>query len=864
MPLAQTASEHFPRDLEDQGMLAYVDYQVRKRGAAPAVTFGAITLNYADLALRTRSYAAGLAGCGVKAGTRVAVAVGRSESLIPLLLAIWSLRAAYVPIDPAHPLIRQTYILENAQADVLVTDNRHNGLQFAGVTVEPSELLRVPPRNFRTLAPADYLPSDCAYLIYTSGSTGNPKGVVITQGNLLNFLLAMKTRPGLKPQDRLLAITTIAFDIHILELFLPLLTGAQVVVAAKREASAPLELQGLIDRHRITALQATPATWRMLLSGGWQPRQPLKILVGGEALPSDLLPHLHAASTELWNMYGPTETTVWSTCHRISRNDDRIYIGRPIRHTTVHVVDEQLQPVADGVVGELLIGGAGVAAGYYRNPELTRQKFIHLPALESGVLYRTGDAVIRHSNGDIEYIDRIDNQIKIRGFRIEPGEIEQLLARWPQIRQAVVVAANFALNDKRLIAFYLGEPMPSTQLQDYCSEHLPAHMVPRYFVRLEQFPMTANLKVDRKVLVNMGTNYLTEQKKQIATNARDDLDLSLIAVWEKHLAVQGIGIDDDFFELGGHSLLALQVLSEMHQRTGLTFSSAAFFEKPTLRALRESLGEDTGGTASVVKLNQATLGEPVFCLCGMQVYRELAQQFGEQQPVFAIFAETEFSMIRAQSQRHQMNYSFDELVQAYVNAISRQGDFSSVTLIGLSFGGFVALEVADVLSKRGIRVSNVILLDTYLSTGSYRSLRKIAVDLARQFKRERFTGCWTFVLHRWLRLWRKIQLQASDASHRLHSDIKLSRKNRDRAYDCAATQYEDRPRRYHLDALLVKATRTYFGFGYTAKADYDLGSIIRGRLDIREVDSDHLGLMSDNAVRQTYNVIQEYMQQRQV
>ncbi len=852
---------HFPADFssgiwERRGFLAYVDHWVEHTGTAPAISFSQTTLPYHALAGNAQVIAAALESRGIGAGAKVGVAVSRSEMLVPLLLAIWSLRAAYVPVDPTYPVHRQVYILENAEADVLVVDEPRDDLAFAGTMVTLQELCAAPvPEVVRPLAAQTYDPADMAYMIYTSGSTGNPKGVAITQGNLINFLLAMAEEPGLCSDDVLLAITTISFDIHILELFLPLLVGAHIIVASKQEAVTPEVLQHMVNERGITVLQATPATWRMVLGHGWRPRHPLKkILVGGEALPIDLRPLMHAVSTELWNMYGPTETTVWSTCQLIREGDSKIYIGRPIRNTTVHIVDDKLEPVADGIAGELLIGGAGVAMGYYRNPELTAEKFIVNPRLEPGRVYRTGDAVVRRDGGVLEYVNRIDNQIKIRGFRVEPSEIEYVLAQHPQIKQAAVVAADFNEGDKRMLAFYLGDEIAATELQRFCSENLPVHMVPHHFIWLPEFPMTANYKVDRKVLAARGKDRINEQKEIRESDARDDLDRSLLAVWEKTLGVNGLSIDDNFFELGGHSLLALQVISEMHKATGLTFSSTMFFESPTLRAMRDSLGEQANRAASVVKLNNATEGEPVFCLCGVQIYRDFASQFNNGRPVFGVFAEQEFAIIEATEQIH---YSFNSLVQSYVDAIRRQGTYSSLSLVGLSFGGLVALEAANILRKEGVRISNVILLDSYLSTSGYRSIRKLFMDIQHHVQREGLIS-----LRRVMqRVVRKLKQFAGEADVP-GPDMALVQKGREKAFDRAAVQFEASAHHYPFDALLVKATRTNFGFGFKAKRDYDLKSIIHGDLQISEVDANHVEMMTGKAVIQVYEEMRQYEQRR--
>lgn len=851
---------HRPADFasitwERQGFLAYVDHWAEHAGASPAVSFSQATLDYQTLAASAQIVATALSERGIAAGAKVGVAVSRSEKLVPLLLAIWSLRAAYVPVDPNYPASRQAYILENAEADVLVVDEPGGDLAFASKVVTLRELCATPlTGEAKPLADGAYDPADMAYMIYTSGSTGKPKGVAISQGNLINFLLAMAEEPGLQADDVLLAITTISFDIHILELFLPLLVGAHVVVASKQEAVTPEVLQRLVDERGISVLQATPATWRMMLRNGWCPRRRLKILVGGEALPADLRPLMHAVSSELWNMYGPTETTVWSTCHLIRADDEKIFIGRPIRNTTIHVVDNTLEPVPDGTAGELLIGGAGVAMGYYRNPELTAEKFIVDSRLEVGCVYRTGDAVIRRPGGVLEYINRIDNQIKIRGFRIEPSEIEQVLAGHPLLKQAAVVAVEFNAGDTRMLAFYLGSEVAPAELQQLCGQQLPLHMVPHHFIWLAEFPMTANFKVDRKALAAMGVEQVNEQKKKQASGARDDLDRSLLAVWEKTLGINGLGIDDNFFELGGHSLLALQVISDMHKATGLAFSTTLFFELPTVRALRASLGEEVAGAAaSVVKLNNATEGEPVFCLCGVQIYRGLASHFDDR-PVFGVFAEKEFAIIEATKHLH---YSFDGLVRSYVDAIHRQGNYSSLTLMGLSFGGLVALEVANILRREGVQITNVILLDSYLSISSYRSFRKLFHDIQLSFQREGMISLRRVMLRGLHKLIQK--LSGGDAPE---PDMFQASRGREKAFDRAAAQYESSFHSYPFDVLLVKATKTNFGFGLKAKRDYGLKAIIHGDLRVREVEADHVEMMKGTAVIQVYEAIRHYELQR--
>ena len=349
---------------------------------------------------------------------------------------------------------------------------------------------------------SDLTPRNLAYVIYTSGSTGLPKGVMVEHRGVVNLLCSMAVAPGITAQDRLLAVTSISFDIAALELYLPLSHGAQIVVASRRNSIDPHELQQLMKEHGITIMQATPATWRALLDAQWKPPAGLKILCGGEALPADLAVRLAEQGESLWNLYGPTETTIWSACVEIERGggDATVHasIGRPIANTRVYILDRHGEPVPVGVVGELYIGGAGVARGYLHREELTAERFEADPfAVKAGArMYRTGDLVKWLSDGNIEFFGRNDYQVKIRGFRIELGEIEARLAEHPAVRQAVVVAREDTAGEKRLVAYYVPEEtateIGTEVLRSGLSGVLPDYMVPAAYVKLERLPLTPN------------------------------------------------------------------------------------------------------------------------------------------------------------------------------------------------------------------------------------------------------------------------------------------------------------------------------------------------------------------------------------
>ncbi|MDZ7925391.1 MAG: amino acid adenylation domain-containing protein [Marinagarivorans sp.] len=678
-----------------------------------AVYCGDKRLSYAELRRRAAQFSAVLREQGVASGSTVAVSIDRSENLLPLLLGIWSLRATYVPVDPTFPVERQLYVLEHCKAQLLLVEHTIPA-NYCGQWLRFEELLTRSDGGADPgpLACADYDDKDLAYIIYTSGSTGLPKGVAVLQSGVMNFLLSMREAPGLTEADVLLAVTTISFDIHVLELFLPLLVGATVVIATKAESSAQASLRQLLDTHAVTCMQATPATWRVILDRQWRPQQKLKMLIGGEAFPMDLLPAMQAAASDIWNMYGPTETTVWSTCYRVPAQAAKMYVGRAIRNTSTYVADEQLCLLPANQPGELLIGGQGLAQGYFNNPLMTAERFV---ALSSGErVYRTGDLVRMDDSGLIEYLSRADDQIKIRGFRVEPGEIEALLTAQAGIEQCVVVAAAVSAGDLRLVAFYRGEQWQQSALRELCTAGLPAYMVPQHCIHLLEFPHTANLKVDRKSLAATALQHIEAMDKPDVDSARDDLDRSLIAVWEDALGVKGVHIDDNFFDLGGHSLLALELVASMGKATGLEFDLDNLFTHPSIRGCRDSLGDASRRAASVVKLNRAESGEPIFCLCGVMIYSELAATFNDERPVYGIFAQEELQLISS-DQKVPVDFSFDLLTDSYVNAILRQGHNEHVTLVGLSFGGLICLEAAKKLEALGVHTKNIFLLDTFVA-----------------------------------------------------------------------------------------------------------------------------------------------------
>ena len=538
---------------------------------------------FEQLERKANRLARALRAQGICRGTLVGLCVDRSASMVVAQLAILKSGAAYVPLDPAYPPERLAMMAEDAQLALLVTQATH-----ASVLAWPREkslwldadAARIEAHDSAVLAPDASLDAgadDPAYVIYTSGSTGKPKGVAVPHGAVLNFLASMAREPGLRADDRVLAVTTLSFDIAVLELLLPLSVGATIILATTEQAQDGRALRACLEQSQATLMQATPSTWRMLLEAGWQGAPTFKALIGGEGLPLDLAKQLLARSGELWNMYGPTETTVWSTCWRVENPEAGISIGRPIANTQVHVLDEAGRPCPIGVPGEIYIGGDGVAIGYLNRPELTAERFVTDPfraaAGQAGArLYRTGDLGRWRHDGWLEHQGRLDHQVKIRGFRIELGEIEANLASFAGVARAIVIAREDEPGDTRIVAYILPRgPMPgATELREHVRTMLPQYMVPQHFVHIEAVPLLPNGKLDRSKLPKPGD--AVDEAKAAPVALETELERGIARVWQRLLNVDSVGRSDNFFDLGGHSLLAMRAVSEIEASLGVVLS----------------------------------------------------------------------------------------------------------------------------------------------------------------------------------------------------------------------------------------------------------------------------------------------------
>ncbi len=691
-------------------LVAAIAGQAARRGGHLAVIAGDTRLSYRELEDRSSRLAGRLRAIGVNPGSRVAICLPRGADEILTMLATLKAGATYVPIDAGHPAERIRMILEDAAPQVLVT---HRALaSIAGTSAEgPTRLLLddawASLDSWPALTPAPDDADRLAYILFTSGSTGRPKGVEVGRRAFANFLRSMAHTPGMVQADRLLAITTTTFDISGLELFLPLYVGATVDIADRETAQDPRLLRQRLEEEPINILQATPATWRLLIEAGWRGGRPLKMLCGGEALSAALAAQLLTRGTELWNMYGPTETTVWSTLKRIDPGFDTITIGQPIDETQVYVVDESRGLVPPGIVGEIVIGGRGVARGYYERPDLTSDKFVTgLPGAPNERFYRTGDLGRRLDDGDLECLGRADHQVKIRGFRIELGEIESALRTVSGVREVLVMARADGPGDPRLIAYWVGSA-EHPELQEAARARLPHYMRPTGYVKLEVFPLNTNGKIDRKALP-LPTDETLARPRSIDP-PRNDRERRLAEIWKSLLETGPIGVKDNFFDIGGTSLKAVTLMLEIEKAFGKTLPLSILLTEPTIEQLASLLGPVEETRSSVVVLRPGDSGPPMFFVHDgvgeVLLYRNLALRLKPGRPIYAL-------QPRSRSGYPILHTRLAEMADYYAGEIRRIQPEGPYFLGGLCTGGLIALAIAQKLQDAGQPMGMVALIDT--------------------------------------------------------------------------------------------------------------------------------------------------------
>ncbi len=577
-----------------------VEQQVLKTPTAIAVTFQGQQLTYQELDQKANQLAHYLQSLGVESETLVGVCIERSLEMLIALLAVLKAGGAYVPLDPSYPTDRLAFMLEDSALPILLTEQAQlanlpqSAARLVVLETDRAEIDRQPLDRVVSAA----TPDNVAYTIYTSGSTGKPKGVQVLHGGVVNFLISMLTAPGLTAADTLLAVTTISFDIAVLELFLPLIAGAKIELVSREVAADGLRLAEAIAASGTTFMQATPATWRLLLATGWQGDKGLKVLSGGEAMIRSLADRLMECCGSLWNMYGPTETTIWSAVYQVQPGTAAVSIGQPIANTQIYIIDQgcqrrtdTLRAMADGQAGELHIGGDGLARGYLNRAEMTAQRFVPDPFSSNpdARLYKTGDLARIGADGNIEFIGRVDNQVKIRGHRIELGDIEAAICQYVEIREAAVITREDNVGEKQLVAYLVA---PASQnlypkLRAYLKEKLPEYMVPAVFVMMDKFPLTPNGKVDRRALPAPSSDRPDLEVAMV--EPANPIERDLAQIWSQLLGITPIGINDNFFDLGGHSLFIAQMMTQVEATFAVKLPLSELFTAPTVAGLAQSI-----------------------------------------------------------------------------------------------------------------------------------------------------------------------------------------------------------------------------------------------------------------------------------
>lgn len=836
-------------------------------------------LTYGALNQRANQLARFLRDLGVGPQVPVAIAMERNVEMLVGLLGIMKAGGAYVPLDPAFPRDRLTYMISDVKAPVLVTQQNlvpqlPDTLVFSHVVCLDRDWSLVGQQSMENLDPtAD--PENTAYVLYTSGSTGIPKGVEVTHRNLNNILCSMQREPGIGQRDILLAVTTLSFDIAGLELFLPLIAGARVVVCPREIAIDGSRLRQMLDDCRATLMQATPATWRLLIEAGWQAAPSLRILCGGETLSQELAGELLARCQELWNVYGPTETTIWSTLARVTTASEPVSIGRPVANTQVYLLDALGQPVPIGVRGEMYIGGDGVARGYRNLPELTAQRFLPDPfrSAPGARMYRTGDLARFLPDGRIHYLGRMDNQVKLRGYRIELGEIESLLARHPAVSQAVVVVREDTPGDRRLAAYLtlhaaLDAPPPSVgELRDYLRQSLPDYMIPSLFSFLDEFPLTPNRKIDRRALPAPQALPVNQRRNVIAP--RTEIEQGLADIWKNLLKMDGIGVQDNFFDLGGHSMLAVQMLAQVQQAFDVNIPVTMLFQKANIQQLAEVIFQQQRPQKwpSLVEIRSSGDRKPLFCVHGLTGdvlwFFMLLPYLDPNQPVWGLES-------RGLDGMQPPFTTIEEMAAYYIQLMRNVQPEGPYHLCGYSFGGSVAFEIARQLKEAGDEIGLLAVLDHATPKSGYYQvkfgpefLRGVAENLPHRImdilrlrpdellaRVQRYLYVMGSALYRLVPFAQKTESRAQDL---IDNAAKLPAATQEiiRLNNQALLKYD--PGHYPGEVTLLRAR----GGRVLVSHEQDMGwSRFADRVNICIIPGSHLGLFKDPNIRYLANQIQ--------
>ena len=839
--------------------------QVEQTPDATAVAFEGQHVTYRELNRHANRLAHHLIRKGVGPNVLVAICLDRSVEMIVGLLAIFKAGGAYVPLDPTYPSTRLAFMLEDCRAVILLTESKLASIVPTSKTDvicqdTVSQLLTAEnERNPRTTSNSQQL----AYVIYTSGSTGKPKGVEISHQALVNLLASMGDCVRMTDRDVLLAVTTLSFDIAAMELYLPIILGARVEMVSRETAANGEQLSVWIARSGATIMQATPATWQILLELGWRGNQQLKLLCGGEPLATDLAQRLLPRCRSLWNVYGPTETTIWSCAHHVRSFDGPVPIGRPLANTQVYLLDGHLQPVPIGVPGELCIGGIGLARGYLMRPELTAERFVRNPFSESpsNRLYKTGDLARYGTDGTIEFLGRMDNQVKLRGYRIELGEIEAVLAQHPGVRRAVADIREDIPGDKRLVAYVVPSDasLTSHQLRQHLKAQLPSYMLPSVFVQLDVIPLTPNGKIARSALP-IPTFPAAADSSDRFVAPRDEFELRLTELWQELLGTKRISVTDDFFRLGGHSLLAVRLMSKIERAFGRSLPLASVFRASTIEQLAALIGQEQTqpGLGCLVALHEKGTKPPLFCIAGHDpfVFRSLPDHLGENQPLYGL-------QYPGMDGRRRPFQRIEDIAAEFTHEIRSVQPTGPYYVLGHCAGGLVAYEIAQQLSRTGHQVALLAMCDT-THVGSTTQLLWVQRSWlqSRDFLRSDSKRKSKIIKKHYSQLketFNRLTTAVLDVvlPHRA-SSIVTSMARVDWANRRARRDY--RPRLYSGDVLLLRSIKPTKRWKY-CHVHPSLGwdQLVRGELKTHTIRSSHGNLLKEPKIRRLAKIVRDHL-----
>ncbi|MFN6483748.1 MULTISPECIES: amino acid adenylation domain-containing protein [unclassified Nostoc] len=680
---------------------------------AIALVFGNQKLSYKELNIRSNQLAHYIKKIGVKTETIVGICVERSLEMIIALLGILKAGGAYLPLDPSYPQERLNFMLEDAQVSVLLTQEKllPNFTRFSNKIISIDKDWAAITQHSRKNPNSCVTLENLAYVIYTSGSTGQPKGVLIEHRGLSNLAANQIEVFKLQPSNRILQFASLSFDASIFEIVMALQIGATLYLVNKKCFLPGKALLQLLQEKAITHVTLTPGVLAVLPTKSLPALQ--TIICAGESCSEDIVKRWWSSNRRFFNAYGPTEVTVWSTVAEIKSVSENPPIGRPIANTEIYILDQHLQPVPIGILGELYIAGDGLARGYLNCPELTAKKFIpnHFNCKKGARLYKTGDLARYRPDGNIEFLDRIDNQVKIRGFRIELSEIETVINQHNNVEKAIVIAQGNLYDNKYVVAYIVSKPPTEEtiiELRQFLKEKLPEYMIPKVFVILDSLPLTANGKVDYYALKAVDTQSRSIDKTFIAP--RTLTESTLAKIWAEVLNVENVGIYDNFFDLGGNSLLAIRLLDQINKQFERDLPLSNLFLNQTIESLAIALYSKTDSLAwsPLVPIQPNGSNPPFFCvhpIFGVVFpYYELAHQLGINQPLYGlqpigIDGETPLNRI-------------ENMASHYIKALRSVQPKGPYFIGGWSFGGWVAFEMAQQLQNSGEEVALLAVLDT--------------------------------------------------------------------------------------------------------------------------------------------------------